>query len=218
MKQKFSDVYVGKTKEEIFQEKKEYYERYLRYFIESAKESFEFRKKNNTPISHMDYDLVDCCVKSLENIDETTIATMREEAAELYSIVERLNESRRRDPYYESKPSFKLDMMDIAYIVDGFGKKSEDLYQNIANNKSFNPEMALWAYKEMVGIDAISPKKAVEIIESLGTKYDETTIRQRVDIEEKAAFNCRKGVLKYTRDERIQQLAHAYGVNIGHTR
>lgn len=203
---KFSDIFVGKTAEEIFQLKKDFNEKRLRFELNQWREDIEKWERDGLILDSPVYRKGENYVRSLNNLDETTRGIMRQRAIDLYNSIKLLNNHfynryvRKDDPYFLSEMSI------IHGIIDGYGEKSVALYQKIFDNPKVDPQVVFNEFVRMLGIDALSPQQTKYEIEKLGTPYDEISVTQLVDIQEKGAINMDGYELAATREEIMKGL------------
>ena len=220
MPEKFSEIFVGKSYEEIRNIIKNHSIATYKYGLERASHYIDYCKKRGENISREASDNYTLNLKSLENIDEAVDASMRESALDLYREVSILNHY-YGDRSIDSKKKVQFhNIMNyrILPIINGFGVQSKYFYEKIADTAFIDPSEVFHKYIRMKGIDAITPTEYLEQASSLLYRHDlsENEIKELAELDIRRGDNVRFGLLTRTKEELIKELSEQYGAKSMH--
>ena len=215
MPKDFNTTFVDKSPEEIKEIIKQKTIPFLKIQFKQATDYIEHCAKNRIPVSNEARNSYNIYFKSIDNIDETVEASMRERAIELYKAVERLNfYCGDRDTNNKVRPVYNNIMnLTIFPIINGFGEQSKALYEQIANTPYIEPDLVFHTFIQMNGIDAITQKEfeklgGSDLIHKQSLSPEEIT--KLAELEIRRGDNVRFGLLNKTKMELINELTNRY--------
>lgn len=158
---KFSEKYLLNSYDDVYNEIKKEIITHHNGIIENQLKIIKKEKAraDYSKIS-MREDAIARCLKSLDNIEETLIGVIGNRGYFLYTLVEKMN-AWFPDRKYNKNNHDVFDALcnQIKTAVDGFGKYSLDLYNDITKIPNYKSDLALKKLGRLYNKELLTPKE-----------------------------------------------------------